>query len=341
VDAAALLAWFGHAARPLPWRTARRDPYRTWVSEVMLQQTRVETVLRYYDRFLKEFPDVAGLAAAPEDRLMKAWEGMGYYRRARLLQAGARAVVERHGGALPASREALLDLPGFGPYTAGAVGSLAFGLRAPAVDGNVLRVASRLLALEDDVSLPATRRKVEAWVLAHQPAEAPGAFNEALMELGATVCAPAAPRCGACPLAHACEARRLGIQGLLPVKKAKAAVPTVRVAMALVRRGDALLLEKRESGLLAGTWGLPWVEVAEGDDPRRLLARHVESLVGARARVGRHPIKQGRHVFTHRRWEMEAYEVETAGEKGEWRAPGDVALGRAHRRLLDTPDQEA
>lgn len=335
MDAPALLAWFEGAARPLPWRTARRDPYRTWVSEVMLQQTRVETVLRYYERFLRGFPDVASLAAAPEDRLMKAWEGMGYYRRARLLQAGARAVVERHGGRIPASHEALLDLPGFGPYTAGAVGSLAFGLPVPAVDGNVLRVASRLLAMEDDVSLPATRRKVEAWVMAHQPREAPGAFNEALMELGATVCAPVAPRCGACPLSRVCEARRLGVQEALPVKKAKAAAPTVRVAMALVRRGDAMLLEKREAGLLAGTWGLPWVEVAEGEDARERLARHVASLSGGAASVGRRPVKRGRHVFTHRRWDIEAYDVRTDGQKGEWRAPGEVALGSAHRRMLD------
>ena len=335
MDAAALLAWFGHAARPLPWRAAVRDPYRTWVSEVMLQQTRVDTVLRYYGRFLREFPDVATLAAAPEDRLMKAWEGMGYYRRARLLQQGAKAVVERHGGVLPGTHAALLDLPGFGPYTAGAVGSLAFGLPVPAVDGNVLRVASRLLALEDDVGLPATRRKVEAWVLAHQPRDAPGPFNEALMELGATVCTPAAPRCDACPLARGCEARRLGIQAVLPVKKAKAASPTVRVAMALARRGDALLLEKRESGLLAGTWGLPWVEVREGEDARALLRAHVAALAGARAEVGPEPVRRGRHVFTHRRWEMEAYEVRTSGEKGEWRAPESVALGSAHRRMLD------
>ena len=334
MDAAALLAWYARAARPLPWRTQVRDPYRTWVSEVMLQQTRVETVLRYYERFLREFPDVAALAAAPEDRLMKAWEGMGYYRRARLLQQGARALLERHGGRLPSTHEALLELPGFGPYTAGAVGSLAFGLPVAAVDGNVLRVASRLLALEEDVTLPATRRLVERWVLERQPPRAPGAFNEALMELGATVCTPAAPKCAACPVAHACEARRLGIQEVLPVKKAKAASPTVRVALALARRGDALLLEKRERGLLAGTWGLPWVEVAPGEDARARLAAHVAALAGAEAKVGAMPSRRGRHVFTHRRWEMEAYEVETAGEKGEWRAPSSVALGTAHRRLL-------
>lgn len=335
MDAPSLLAWFRRHARPLPWRTpGARDPYRTWVSEAMLQQTRVDTVLRYYEPFLRAFPTVGSLAAAPEESVMKAWEGMGYYRRARLLQAGARAVVDRHGGKLPASFEALLDLPGFGPYTAGAVGSLAFGLPVPAVDGNVLRVWSRLTASEDDVATPAARKKAEAWVMAHQPRDSPGQFNEALMELGATVCTPSSPRCGACPLAHACKARRRGIPERLPVKKAKTAAPEVRVALALARRGDRLLLEKRESGLLAGTWGLPWVEVPEGEDARALLRAHVETLVGAGVTVGARPARRGRHVFTHRRWEMEAYAVETQGEEGEWRRPDEVALGTAHRRLL-------
>lgn len=334
MDAQALLSWFRAHARALPWREEPRDPYRVWVSEVMLQQTRVETVLRYYERFLAEFPDVASLARAPEDRLMKAWEGLGYYRRARLLQRGACEVLARHGGRLPASHAALLELPGFGPYTAGAVGSLAFGLPVPAVDGNVLRVASRLLALEDDVSLPATRRLVERWVRERQPREAPGAFNEALMELGATVCAPASPRCGACPVAASCEARRLGIERLLPVKAAKAAPVETRVALALATRDDRMLLEKRESGLLAGTWGLPWVEVPPGGDARALLAAHVERLVGAPARVAAEPARRGAHVFTHRRWSMEAYEVETDGAGGAWREPAEVAIATAHRKVL-------
>lgn len=337
MDSQALLSWFRAHARTLPWRREPRDPYRVWVSEVMLQQTRVETVLGHYERVLTRFPDVASLAAAPEDDLMKAWEGLGYYRRARLLQAAARDVVAKHGGVLPASHEALLALPGFGPYTAGAVGSLAFGLPAPAVDGNVLRVASRILALEDDVSLPATRRKVERWVMDAQPRDAPGPFNEALMELGATVCTPVSPRCDACPVAAACEARRLVIERLLPVKARKAAPVEARVALALARRGDAMLLEKRESGLLAGTWGLPWVEVPEGGDARALLAAHVERLVGAPVLVGESPARQAVHVFTHRRWSMEAFDVETDGAGGSWRAPDEVAIATAHRKVLRLP----
>lgn len=332
--AEALLSWFAQNARELPWRREPRDPYAVWVSEVMLQQTRVETVLRYFEPFLEAFPDVAALAEAPEDALMKRWEGLGYYRRARLLQKGARAVVERHAGALPRDAAALDALPGFGPYTVGAVGSLAFGLPLPAVDGNVLRVVARLIALQADVTTPEGRRLVERWVRAHQPPERAGAFNEALMELGALVCAPTAPRCDACPLAPQCEARSRGAQSRHPVRAAKTPPTPVRVALAIARRGDALLLEKREEGLLAGTWGLPWVEVGEGEDARAKLARHVELLTDGTAHVSERAARRGRHVFTHRAWAMEAYDVHAHGARGEWRAPDEVALGTAHRRLL-------
>ena len=330
-----LLAWFAKHARDLPWRAEPRDPYAVWVSEVMLQQTRVDTVLRYYAPFLQAFPTVEALAAAPEDALMKRWEGLGYYRRARLLQQGARAVVERHAGRLPRDADALAALPGFGPYTAGAVGSLAFGLPLPAVDGNVLRVWSRLAADATDVATPQARRKAEAWVRQHQPPRQAGAFNEALMELGATVCAPTTPRCGACPLREACRAHARGRMTDFPVKARKAPARSVRVALALARRGDLLLLERREEGLLAGTWGLPWVEVAEGEDARVALAAHVARLTEGEARVEPEPARRGRHVFTHRRWQMEAYEVRASGSAGEWRRPEEVALGTAHRRLLD------
>lgn len=321
-----LLVWFAAARRDLPWRVEPRDPYRVWVSEVMLQQTRVETVLRYFEPFLARFPDVRALAAAPEDALMKAWEGLGYYRRARLLQRGARFVVER---GMPRTRDGWLEVPGVGPYTAGAIASLAFGEAAPAVDGNVLRVWSRVTGSDDDIMLPAARRAAEAWVGEHQPRRAPGAFNEALMELGATVCTPRAPACATCPLARECAANRMGLQDALPVKAKKSAAREMRVALAVARRGDAMLLEKRESGLLAGTWGLPWVE--GGPDA---LAAHVARLVGAPVRVSREPAARGEHVFTHRRWSMDAYVVETSGEEGDWLEPERVALGTAHRKIL-------
>lgn len=291
----------------------------------MLQQTRVETAVRYFEPFLLAFPTVEALAAASEDELMKRWEGLGYYRRARYLHAGAGAVVDQHGGELPRTRDALLGLPGFGPYTAGAVASLAFGEAVPAVDGNVLRVFARQSGYDADITSPRARRDAETFVMRHQPVGNAGAFNEALMELGATVCTPRSPQCARCPIARSCASPG----ERLPVKAARPKVPTVRVALALARRGDRVLLEKRATGLLAGTWGLPWVEAGPES-----LRKHVEALAGGRALVGA-VAARGRHVFTHRVWQMRAFEVDIKRPtRGEWRRPTDVALGTAHRRLL-------
>ncbi len=334
VDVTALLAWFDGAKRPLAWRREPRDPYAVWVSEIMLQQTRVETVERYFEAFLKRFPDIASLARASEDDLMKAWEGLGYYRRARLLHQGARAVVERQGGQLPSRYHDLLELPGFGPYTAGAVASLAFHEPVPAVDGNVIRVATRLLAHPGDAATSATRRIIDAWVREHQPRESPGAFNEALMELGATVCSPRAPRCGACPVAGDCRARVSGAPERFPAKTAATPPRPARVALAVALRGGKWLLEKRESGLLAGTWGLPWVEIRPDEDPADALGSHVARLTGGRAHVAPECLVEGVHVFSHIRWSMEAYAVDADGQAGTWRRPEEVALGTAHRKVV-------
>lgn len=194
-----LLEWFRENRRPLPFRQ-QPTAYHIWVSEIMLQQTQVATALPYYRRFVAQLPTVEALAGCEEQKLMKLWEGLGYYSRARNLQKAARLVVRQHGGKLPASYDALLALPGIGPYTAGAIASIAFGLPVVAVDGNVLRVMARLLADEGDVSLPQTKKRLSAAAQGFQPADAPGPYNEALMELGALVCLPGAPRCGACPL---------------------------------------------------------------------------------------------------------------------------------------------
>ncbi|HUR69943.1 MAG TPA: A/G-specific adenine glycosylase [Candidatus Thermoplasmatota archaeon] len=326
----ALLPWFAREARILPWREAPRDPYRVWVSEVMLQQTRVETVLRYYAAFLARFPDARALAGALEDDVMKAWEGLGYYRRARLLRRGARHVAE-HG--MPRTRDEWLAVPGVGPYTAGAIASLCHQEPVAAVDGNVLRVWARVTGDARDVATPAAKRAAEAWVLAHQPRGLAGAFNEALMELGATVCAPSAPRCDACPLASACRGRG---RTELPRKGAKPAPREAEVALAMCWSGGKLLLEKREAGLLAGTWGLPWVE----GGPRELVAR-VEALAGAPAQVEPHGVTRGTHVYSHVRWRMTAYQVTTSGRRGEWRDPELMALGTAHRKILRTTMQRS
>jgi A/G-specific adenine glycosylase len=289
----------------------------------MLQQTRVETVLRYYAPFLDRFPTVEALAASSEDEVMKAWEGLGYYRRARLLRMGAEHLAV-HG--LPNTRLAWSRVPGVGAYTAGAIASLCYGEPVAAVDGNVLRVFSRLAPFEHDITTQKAKRTAEAWVLSNQPRDLAGPFNEAIMELGATVCTPSKHQCDACPVRSACSSR--GREDL-PRKLAKPEPREVEVALAVCWRGGRLLLEKRETGLLAGTWGLPWVE--GGCDA---LAAHVEHLVGTDVQVVPDMLTSTSHAFTHRRWRMRAYRVTTRGRGGEWRDPCEVALGSAHRKVL-------
>ena len=217
----ALLNWYDAHRRLLPWRLDAA-PYRVWVSEIMLQQTRIEAVLPYFDRFMRQLPTIRDLAACGEDRLLKLWEGLGYYSRARNLQKAARVILEQYGGEMPGDYEALLGLPGIGEYTAGAVASISFGIPVPAVDGNVMRVLARLTANGEDILRPAAKRWFTAAAAAMLPPEAPGAFNQALMELGETVCLPnAEPRCGECPLAGACFARERGIARQLPVRAPK------------------------------------------------------------------------------------------------------------------------
>ena len=282
-----LLRWFDENKRSLPFR-AHKTPYRVWVSEVMLQQTRVAAVLPYYERFMRELPTVQALAACPPEKLAKLWEGLGYYSRARNLQRAAQAVVEQYGGELPASYEALRALPGIGDYTAGAVASLAFGLPYAAVDGNVLRVWSRLHADDADISAPATKRRMAAEVQAAQPAQRPGDFNEALMELGALVCLPnGEPLCAQCPWGGICLARKQGRQAMLPVKAPRKARKALCYTVALVVRGGprpALLLEQRPaSGLLAGLWQPLLLEgtLPEEAVRRALAARGVQGLARA------------------------------------------------------------
>lgn len=300
-----LLRWFDENKRILPFRT-QKTPYRVWVSEVMLQQTRVAAVLPYYERFMQALPTVQALAACPPEKLAKLWEGLGYYSRARNLQKAAQAVVEQHGGELPANYEALRALPGIGDYTAGAVASLAFGLPCVAVDGNVLRVWSRPNADGADVLLPATKRRMAAEVQAAQPPQRPGDFNEALMELGALVCLPnGEPLCAQCPWGDICLARKQGRQALLPVKAPRKTRRVFPYTAALVLRAGpqpALLLEQRpSSGLLAGLWQPLLFEgtLGQADMRRALAARGVQGL--AKDALSLPPAK---HVFTHLEWHM-------------------------------------
>ncbi len=279
-----LLRWYDRAARPLPWRTTR-DPYRIWVSEIMLQQTRVAAVLPYYERFLARFPDAASLAAAPESELLALWSGLGYYSRARNMQSAARKIVEL--SSFPRDYDQIRRLPGVGDYTAAAIASIAFGLPYAVLDGNVLRVLSRLTNDAGDIASTAVRRRLHEKAQALLEPGRPGEFNQALMELGAIICLPRAPQCLLCPIAELCEARRLGVESQLPVKLGR--VRQVRVHKTLLlaeRNGRVLLWQRSGGGRMNGFWELP----EAGQLPE---ARHLETL-----HEFRHSITNHSYVFT-------------------------------------------
>ena len=298
-----LLLWYREHARDLPWRRSP-TPYHVWLSEIMLQQTRVAAVLDYYRRFLQAAPTVADLAALSQDQLMKLWQGLGYYSRARNLHKAARVIVEELGGVFPNTYETIRALPGVGDYTAGAVSSIAFGLPVPAVDGNVLRVTARICGDDGDISTPAMKKRVTQALAQIIPLEAPGTFNQAMMELGATVCLPnGPPLCDRCPAAHLCRAFREGRTDQLPVKGGKRARRVEERQVYLLFYGDQVALRPRpERGLLAGLWEYP-NELAEDSSCLERWGLSPLSL----ERAG-----QGRHIFTHIEWHMTALAGELA-----------------------------
>ena len=306
--APALLDWFYQNKRILPFRTDP-SPYHVWVSEIMLQQTRVSAALPYYERFLAALPDIPALAACEEEKLHKLWEGLGYYSRVRNLQKAAKIVCAQYGGQLPADYDALRELPGIGDYTAGAIASISFGLPVPAVDGNVLRVFARLY---DDARLitdPAVKKAFTARVMEHQPPEQAGDYNQALMELGALVCVPnGAPLCAACPLHGLCRARAAGTAPTLPRKAAPKARKVAPVTVALVESGGNFLIRQRpEKGLLAGLWEpLLWEEEAltPGELHEKLTAMGLVCEADAIA-----PLPAAKHIFSHIEWRMTQYAV--------------------------------
>jgi A/G-specific adenine glycosylase len=300
----ALLGWYDTAARDLPWRRTR-DPYAIWVSEVMLQQTRVDTVIPYFGRFLARFPTPAALAAATEDEVLGAWSGLGYYRRARLLHAGVREVVARHGGHVPEDAAARRALPGIGAYTCGAIGSIAFDREEPLVDGNVARVLARLVRIETPLGQRDTERALWAHAEALVRGPRPGALNQALMELGATVCTPQKPACAACPVRDACAARAAGSEATLPVPRAKKAPTPVRlvaVAARLASDVDARVFVRGRDALFGGLHGLPMHE-GEGRD----AAKEALRAAGVTARLERAKAGEVVHVLTHRRLFVEVW----------------------------------
>lgn len=307
--AAPLLEWYGEHKRDLPWRRTK-DPYAIWISEIMLQQTRVAAVLPYYERWMQELPNVSALAEIDEERLMKLWQGLGYYSRARNLRKAARMIVSEFGGAFPSDYEALLKLPGVGEYTAAAVASIAFGEKVSAVDGNLLRVAARIENFRKNILDGKAKKTIRTLLENAMPAEYPGEFNQALMDLGATVCLPnGAPLCDRCPLSPFCEAQRLGIAEELPIKEKKAVRRMENMTVYLLMQGEKVALRKRNSeGLLAGLWEFPHAPGHLED----------EAAGGPLAQWGLTPLDwkkkiTAKHIFTHVEWHMTGYLVTVKG----------------------------
>jgi len=304
-----LLAWFRRNARDLPWRRTN-DPYRIWLSEVLLQQTRVQTAVPYYHRLLHAFPTVHDLAAADEDRLLKLWEGLGYYRRARHLHQAARSLVREYGGRFPRTAEEWARLPGVGRYTAGAVASIAFGQRVPVLDGNVKRVLARLLEIKDCIDRPRTERLLWSAAEALLAPRSAGRFNQAMMELGARLCTVRGPRCDVCPAAKYCRARVTGRQRVLPVRAKARPVPHYEVVAAAIRRNGRYLLGKRPAdGMLAGLWELPGGKVQPSETHGEALVRELQEELGISAVVGER-LASVRHAYSHFRITLHVYRCE-------------------------------
>lgn len=332
----ALLEWVAEHLRPLPWRTTPRDPYRVWISEVMLQQTRVETVLPYFERWMQQFPDVRALASARLDDVLKAWEGLGYYARARNLHRAAQEIVAAHGGRVPDVAEALRRLPGVGPYTAGAILSIAFGRDESALDGNIRRVLSRAFAVAEP-----TRARLDAalWGLARAllPPGRAGAFNEALMELGATVCTPRNPLCPQCPWAFACMAYAQGTQALFPPRAARKPTPHYDVTAAVIWRepGVFLIAQRNAEELLGGLWEFPGGKVEPGESLEDCLRREIREELGVRIRVGTR-LTVVKHAYSHFRITLHTFHAWI--EDGE---PEPQAIGCAAWRWIRLDEAES
>ena len=326
-----LLAWYDQHARTLPWRGIH-DPYRTWVSETMLQQPRGETVMGYYARFLERFPTVSDLAAAPEDEVLKMWEGLGYYSRARNLHKGAKQIMTEHSGVIPADVEQLRKISGIGPYTAGAIASIAFDQPVPAVDGNVIRIVSRLRGIRENVGIPSVRRALEGEAASLVPQLRPGDFNQALMDLGSAICMPGTPSCEKCPLRDECDAYAAGDAEDLPVLPRKNPPKVIDYAVCLIFSGDRVLMRQRTEAMLKGLWVFP---MAEGKYTLRQVPAAVKKLTKLAAKDVQ-SAGEAKHVFTHQIWQMQLYTM-TVPEDAQ--APNGyqfIPVGEMHTLAIPT-----
>ena len=346
-----LAQWFNEHARDLPWRSTR-DPYAIWISEIMLQQTRVETVKPYYRRFLRRFPTAEKLARARLDSVLKLWEGLGYYSRARNLHQAAGEIVARYDGHLPATKEELMTLPGIGPYTAGAVASIAFGNREPVVDGNVTRVLCRLFRIRENPRQGDVQKKL--WSIAEEllPRSRVGDHNQALMELGSEICLPRNPRCDDCPLAGECEARRHGEQRSLPVRSSRKELPLVTAAVGIIYKDQRVLIDKRKpQGLLGGLWEFPGGKKEAGESLQAALHREVREELGIRIQVNR-PLMVVDHAYSHFRVRLHVFECTYLSGRPRcvtctafrWVRPSELsryAFPAANKRIFETLWPEA
>lgn len=316
-----LLKWFDENGRSLPWQT--ENPYAIWLSEVMLQQTQIETVVPYYERFLKAYPTLADCANAPLDDILKLWEGLGYYRRARHLHHTAKTIMQEWGGVFPSTVAQLMTLKGIGRYTAGAIASMAYGVRAPVLDGNVIRVLARYDDMPEDVTQPATQKRLWERAETLLPEARVGAYNQALMQLGQLVCTPQTPDCANCPLKVQCRAHTNGTQATRPNKPKRAPTPHYDVVAGLVRHpqdGKLLIAQRLEEGLLGGLWEFAGGKVEQGETHAQALMRELGEELAIRVEVGEFFV-QVKHAFTHFKITLHAYECVYLGALPPYDAP--------------------
>ncbi|MEH7385522.1 A/G-specific adenine glycosylase [Bacillus sp. JJ1521] len=309
-----LIEWFEKEQRDLPWRRDQ-DPYKVWVSEIMLQQTRVDTVIPYFENFVSKFPTIEDLAKAEEEKVLKAWEGLGYYSRVRNLHAAVKEVAETYDGKVPNTVEEISSLKGVGPYTTGAILSIAYGIPEPAVDGNVMRVLSRILSVWDDIAKPKTRQLFEDIVREIISKENPSAFNQALMELGALICVPGNPACLLCPVQEHCKAFAEGVQKELPVKSKKKSPTAVSMAAVVLmdKEGRFLIHKRPEKGLLANLWEFPNHEtISELQAPKEQLIEFIKNNYEVDSKIGQ-AFTTIQHVFSHLIWNITVFEGEIEG----------------------------
>lgn len=335
-----LLDWYDANRRVLPFR-GTRDPYAVWISEIMLQQTRTDTVSGYYTRFLNRFPNIAALAQADEQEVLKYWEGLGYYSRARNLHKAAQIMQREYGGRFPAAYEGIRALPGVGDYTAAAVASIAYRLPYPAIDGNLTRVLARVHGVREDADRPSVKRLIHELGEREIDRERPGDWNQALMDLGATICVPGTPDCARCPLQAQCDAYAQGDADQLPIRAAARPPVPVDVGVGLVIAEGRVLTIKRDAALLKGLWVFL---LTEGDSTPEGMARKLEALGMQANRII--PLGEARHVFTHRIWNMKLYRVDlpamhgrTAGQWADAQTltglPLPTAMKAARRAAMD------